>query len=82
MKDYDVSTRVRAEFPWAGGGRYGGSKPSMDGLQYRGWVLVDDRGWRWASKGKQRIRICRDRGVEHTDAIREFRRRVDEHEEG
>lgn len=83
MKDIDFTSRVHAEMPWVGSAR---QKPKVsdgqDSLRYRGWTLVDDKGWRWASKGTCRIRICHDHGVGHAEAIAEFHRRVDEHEEG
>lgn len=83
MNEFDLSAHVRAELPWTGSTRYR-NKPNegSDSLKYRGWVLVDCNGWRWAFKGSSRIRICRDRGVGHNEAISEFRRKVDEHERG
>ena len=79
----NVTTRVRGEFPWSNRrNNYHPETKVEDNIHYKGWVLVDDRGWRWASKGTKRLKVCRDHGVEHMEAVREFRRRVDEYEEG
>ena len=78
----NVRSAVHAEAPWSGSGRSGGATTNAESLRYKGWVLVDDRGWRWASNGIKRLKVCRDHGIEHRKAIDEFQRRVDEYEEG
>ena len=81
MKEFDLASHVHAELPWSTSTRgRGNQSDGRDSLRYKGWTLVDYGGWRWASKGKQRIRICRDHGVEHAEAMKEFHRKVDEHE--
>lgn len=79
----NVKSAVRAVAPWHyRRTEFKNETKAEDNIHYKGWVLVDDRGWRWASKGTKRLRVCRDHGVEHMEAVKEFRRKVDEHEEG
>lgn len=78
----DLSNPLPGIMPWGGrSSEYkGGSKQkTRESLHYRGWTLVDNGGWRYASKGDRRILVCRDR-VEHSTAMRQFREKVDARE--
>lgn len=74
---------ITASMPWDDrwSSRYVPSdhKPHKSALHYRGWTLVDVGRWRYASKdgSEERMRVCKANG-RHADALREFRRVVDE----
>lgn len=75
----NVQSANRAAPPWAERHNYfNGSSKSTSGLHYMGWTLVDERGWRWASKDgtNVRIRICREY-TSQSEAISSFHERVD-----
>lgn len=72
---------VSADVPWHMSARGSvGPKPSTsDGLRFMGWTLVDCGGWRWAAKGPERIRVCRE-GEDKGRACELFRQKVRERE--
>lgn len=64
--------------PWADSAS-GRHETGPVSLRYRGWALVDDRGYRWAAEDgtNRRIKVCREHGLQQADALRAFRRIVD-----
>ena len=87
LDSVNVRAVVGGAAPWygasaSGSGCYGARYKTSD-LHYRGWTLVDDRGWRWAVKDgtNRRVRICRD-NTPTNRALTLFREIVDASEDG
>lgn len=77
-----VQHDTTATAPWYGARNdynYNKHDPMGGSLRYRGWTLVDSCGWRYAARGTERLRVCRE-GTDRARALRLFRARVDEAE--
>ena len=73
---------IGSRLPWEGSGHSGGGDKSHgNSLEYRGWVLVDLLNGRYARKGLRKVRVCRFHEPQQ-NALAEFRRIVDEIEDG
>jgi hypothetical protein len=85
MMSTDIA--IHAETPWLGGSvKYCKShnKGYSSTLHYRGWTLVDcGDGWRWAVKDGTtiRVRVCRQREMQHHDVMKRYHEVVDERDD-